>query len=159
MTAARWFAGEGRDAEHEAFLAQLRTRAEHEGLVDVAERDTRVLISSSGYSELVVGVRPPGFPATGPAPVLQVGYTDDDGRLYLLGGWETFGVVLDPPTHYEAADPVATPADLADSVGSSPIRRRSSAGSDAVAYRSGYARFAGALCGCLPASSGGPREL
>jgi hypothetical protein len=115
MTTARWFAGEGRDAEHEAFLAQLRTRAEHDGLVDVAPRDTRVLISSSGYSDLVVGVRPPGLPATGPAPVLQVGYTDDDGRSYLLGGWETFGVVLDPATHYEAADPVATPADLADS--------------------------------------------
>jgi hypothetical protein len=112
---SEWFPGEGRDADHAAFLAQLRNRARQDGLVDVTSEETAVFISSTGYSDLVVGVRPPGLPSTGPAPVLQAGYTDDDGSFYLLGGWETFGFVLDPPTRYELADPAATPVDLADS--------------------------------------------
>jgi len=113
--AAQWFPGEGRNADDETFLSRLRTRARKEGLVDVSPEETAVLVSSTGYSDLVISVRPPGLPVTGPAPVLQAGYTDDDGHLYLLGGWETFGFVLDPPTFFEPAPPAATPADLADS--------------------------------------------
>jgi hypothetical protein len=112
---SEWFPGEGRDADHEAFLARLRNRARQADLVDVMPEETAVLSSSTGSSDLVVGVRPPGLPVTGPTPVLQAGYTDDDGAVYLLGGWETFGFVLDPPSVYEAADRAATPADLADS--------------------------------------------
>lgn len=109
-----WFPGPGRDADHDAFLARLRESASREGLVDVAPGDTAVLISVTGYSDLVVGVRAPGLPTAGPEPMLQAGYSHDEGTLYLEGAWSTHGYVLDPPTLFEPAPPGASPVDLAD---------------------------------------------
>ena len=111
---SEWFPGPSRDAHHEAFLARLREHARRDGLVDAAPRDTAVLISVTAFSDLVVGVRAPNLPTTGPEPMLQAGYGDDDGTLYLEGAWRTHGVVLDPPDLYEPAPPGASPVELAD---------------------------------------------
>lgn len=112
-----WFSGEGHDADHQAFLTRLRDRARHDGLEDAEPGDTQVLIASPSTRDVVVGVRAPGLPTTGPEPLLQAGFArDDQGIPYLMGAWESFGFVLDPPTFWEPADPGASPSDLADRV-------------------------------------------
>ena len=97
MTAAEWFPGEGRNADDEAFLAELRSHAAGRGLADVRPED----IGTSIYADdaelwVVAWLDVPRLDAGDAQPQLQVGFDlSDPGLEPLVATWETHGYLLD----------------------------------------------------------------
>ena len=95
MTAAEWFPGEGRNAEEEAFLAELRALAAQQGLPDVRPDDTTLHASPGDGEPLILSFSVPGLPPTKADPTLQVGFSLSWSEPFLAGTWEVYGYLFD----------------------------------------------------------------
>ena len=116
VTASEWFPGEGRNAEEEEFLAQLRAQAVARGLADVlppathshAWTDVPLVVCamvpgmSDGDGDVALQV---GWAAAEPAGPLFVGEWNGE-HDYLIDGWDRVDIHV-PGTE-------ATPARMAD---------------------------------------------
>lgn len=108
-----WFLGEGRNADDEAFLAELRSLATDRGLVDVRPEDTWTSVyADDAEIWLVAGLDVPGLDAGDAGPQLQVGFDLSDPAIEpLVACWETHGYLLDQWESLPARD--ATPRAMA----------------------------------------------
>jgi hypothetical protein len=86
-----WFPGEGRNADDEAFLGELRTLALHEGLADVRPEDTTIHSTPEGAEPLILYFRVPGLPPSKADPTLQIGFSWSGSDPFLVGTWEVHG--------------------------------------------------------------------
>ena len=112
MTASEWFPGEGRNADDEAFLAELRRLAARSGLVDVRPEATGTAVHKWGW--VVAWARVPGLEAGDADPQLQVGFdASDAGVPPLVATWETYGFLLDNWDELVATGGAGTPVDMA----------------------------------------------
>jgi hypothetical protein len=94
---SEWFPGEGRNADDEAFLAELRRLALSAGLADVGPDDTGTAIweDETGAGWVVAWIRIPGLPRDAD-PQLQVGFNLNGREMEsLVATWETHGFLLD----------------------------------------------------------------
>ena len=90
---SQWFPGEGRNADDEAFLAELRSLASVRGLADVRPEDTGTSIYAEQW--VVARARVPRLPA-GADVELQVGSGAGHPVVPpLVACWETHGFLLD----------------------------------------------------------------
>jgi hypothetical protein len=90
-----WFPGEGRNADDEAFLGELRTLALHEGLADVRPEDTTIHSTPEGAEPLILYFRVPGLPPSKADPTLQIAFSWSGSDPFLVGTWEVHGYLLD----------------------------------------------------------------
>ena len=109
----RWFPGEGRNADDEAFLSELRALTDASGLADVPSAATGVSIwrDPADRGWLVAWVRVPGLPEDADVQ-LQVGFDVSNPEVEsLVACWETHGYLLD---QWEAQSvPVQDPGAMA----------------------------------------------
>ena len=109
MTASEWFPGEGRNADDEAFLSELRACAEDRGLVDATPQDTSLHVWESALVALVAVPRLQEIPAQ---PTLEI-VSDLRRGPDLMCGWETDGYLTDSCDPLDLTGVEPTPRALA----------------------------------------------
>jgi hypothetical protein len=93
VTDSEWFPCEGRTADDQAFLTELRRLVARSGLADVRPEGTGTTVHTWGW--LVAWARVPGLEAGDADPQLQVGFGRSDGLVPpLVATWETHGFLL-----------------------------------------------------------------
>ena len=111
VTTSEWFPGEGRNADDEAFLTELRRLAARSGLADVRPEATGTEVHKWGW--LVVWAGVPRLEAGDADPQLQVGFDADAGVSPLVATWETYGFLLDNWDELVPAGGAGPPVDMA----------------------------------------------
>ena len=109
---SEWFPGKGRDADDEAFLAELRGCAETRGLVDANPEDTTLHVWEH---TLIVLVAVPGLQDLTEKPTLEVICDPHSGPPSMMVGCETDGYVADAYEELDLAGAELTPPGLARS--------------------------------------------